>query len=102
MYWETLTDRNAVKSVGLANHHAGISIEKWNAFVDWNADDYTSLKQWMGLGTSNFYLSMADINRTVLGYAGIQPTDVNSVSVVVFPSVYQQKPVVVQMQVYPT
>lgn len=99
-YWETLNDRNMVKQIGLIDHQGGISQAKWDAFMDWNGDDYPALTQWMGIPDYNFYLSISDTNRTVLEVAGTQPTDVNNVSVVIYPSIYQHEPVMVQVQVY--
>ncbi len=100
VYWESLSDRNAVKQIGLVDHHAGISRAKWNAFVDWNGDDYSSLKNGMGTPGHDFYITISDVNRTVLAVAGTGPIDVNNVSVITYPSRFNEQVVMVQLQVY--
>ncbi len=99
-YWETLSDRNSVQSVGLMGEGRAISTSKWAAFQDWNADDYYSLLRVIGLSDQNMYVTLSDVNRIVISYVGISPADVNEVNSVVFSSVYRQQPVVVQVQVY--
>jgi hypothetical protein len=100
VYWDSLSDRNGVKQIGLIDHEGGISTPKWNAFVDWNGDDYPSLKEGLRIPDYHFYLTISDSNHGVIARAGTAPIDSNEVSVSVLPSFYKQKPVFVQVQVY--
>lgn len=100
VYWENLADRNAIFRAGLAAAGNEISIAKWNAFLDWNAADYPSLKNRLGLADKDFYITLADVNRIVLTRAGTGPTDSNNVALVMLPAVYRGVPVILHLQVY--
>lgn len=98
--WETYTDRNNVKMIGLIDHEGGISTDKWNQLQDWNSDDYSSLKTWLGIPDRNIYITISDVNHSTLEAAGLSPSDVNSVSTAVLPSFFDGELVFVQVQVY--
>lgn len=100
-YWENLSDRNSVLSVGLSDSGGGLSYAKWLAFTDWNADDYHSLKLKMGLLDQNFMVKILDVNKNSLYSVGISPVDRNEVHVHTWPSSLNGSPVFVQVQVYP-
>ncbi len=99
-YWNFISDKNNVQSVGLMDTSWGISTPKWNAFKDWNANDYYLLKSRMGIPDQNFYLTISDTNKTVLDAVGISPQDKNEVTVIIRPSIFNGNPVMVQIQVY--
>ncbi len=100
MNWETLSDRNQVKALGLIDHGGIISSEKWEELRDWNGDDYPSLKSWLGIADQNFYIQIVDLNRNTVSKAGIAPLDVNSVTAMVLPAYYDGDLVYVQLQVH--
>lgn len=99
-FWHTLSDRNAVFAVGLTDNGVEVSPQKWSAFLDWNANDYSSLTQKMGLENENFYITISDVNKNILTRAGIAPVDKNQISVMVIPIVYASQSAVASMQVY--
>ena len=100
IFWESLTDRNTIKSVGVSNTPGNISYSKWLAFRDWNGDDYPSLARALGIGDLNFYITISDSNKTILTQAGTAPVDKNQISVVTLPVVYQSQAVIAAVQVY--
>lgn len=100
IFWESLSDRNSVKSVGVSNTPGNISSAKWNAFRDWNGDDYPSLARALGIGDLNFYITISDVNKAILTQAGTAPVDRNQISVVTFPVVYQSQGAIAAVQVY--
>ena len=100
VFWESLSDRNSVKSAGVSNTPGAISSTKWSAFRDWNGDDYPSLARAMGIGDLNFYITISDANKTILTQAGTAPVDKNQISVVTLPVVYQSQGAVASVQVY--
>lgn len=99
-FWDTNSDRTSVKSVGVSTNGVEISPQKWNAFLDWNADNYPELAHRMGVGDLNFYLTISDVNKNILSRAGTSPINKNHVSVVTFPVVYESKGAVATLQVY--
>lgn len=100
LYWNTLSDRNQVMSLGLIGYGGSLSPAKWEQFRDWNADDYSNLKSRMGMGDQNFHLLIMDINRDTLSQAGIAPVDVNEVASITLPAYYNGDLVYVQLQVH--
>ncbi len=99
-HWESLADRNAVTRIGLIDHGGTISVAKWEALQDWNANDYPSLASWLGIADQNFHLLIMDINRTTISQAGIAPSDVNAVASMTLPAFYDGELVYVQLQVH--
>lgn len=99
-YWETLVDRSTITRIGLSPTPGEVSSEKWNAFLDWNADDYGDLAQSLGIGDVNFYISIMDENKNVISQVGISPVDKNQVSAVLIPTVFNSLPAVASVQVY--
>lgn len=100
IFWESLSDRNSVDSVGVTNSPGAVSQAKWLALRDWNGDDYPSLARAMGIGDLNFYITISDVNKNVLTHAGTAPVDKNQISVVTLPVVYQSQGTVAAVQVY--
>ncbi len=98
--WESYSDRNEVKMIGLMNESGEMSLAKWSSFIDWNATDYSSLKSSLGIPDQNFYITLSDLNFNILSKAGTAPIDINKVSALTLPSIYQGKMVMVQLQVY--
>lgn len=99
-YWESLTDRNSVISLGLMGFGGTLSPDKWSQLRDWNGDDYSGLKSRMGMGDQNFHILILDINRDTLSQAGIAPSDVNEVASITLPAYYEGQVVYVQLQVH--
>lgn len=100
VYWETLSDRSSITAIGLVSIPGEVSPTKWNALVDWNADDYADLATRLGIGDVNFYISISDENKTILSQVGISPTDKNQVSGVLIPVIFNALPAVASVQVY--
>lgn len=100
IFWESFSDRNSVKSVGVSNTPGNISSTKWIAFRDWNGDDYPSLARALGIADLNFYITISDANKSILTQAGTAPIDKNQISVVTLPVVYQSQGAVAAVQVY--
>jgi hypothetical protein len=86
--------------VGVSLRGAEISSPKWNALLDWNADDYPDLAHRLGISDKNFYITIMDTNKLVISQLGISPTDKNQVSAILFPVVYRSQPAVASVQVY--
>ncbi|MDP2665972.1 MAG: hypothetical protein Q8P05_00510 [Candidatus Diapherotrites archaeon] len=100
VYWDHLSDRNGITSVGLIENGMQISSSKWAALRDWNGDDYPSLKTALRIPDVNFYITLQDTNRQTLSQAGTAPVDVNQVNVIVIPTVYAGENVVAILQVW--
>jgi hypothetical protein len=98
--WEIESDRNAVESIGLVDERGVISTDKWSQFRDWNGDDYSSLRTWLGIPDQNFHLLITDLNQSTVSQAGITPSDVNAVASFTLPAVYAEELVYVQLQVH--
>jgi hypothetical protein len=100
VYWETLTNRSSITSVGVMSNPGEVSSAKWNALLDWNNDDYGELAARLGIGDVNFYITISDENKIILYQVGIAPVDKNQVSGVLIPVVFNSFPAVAAVQVY--
>lgn len=98
--WEYLSDRNNIRAVGLIGNGSTISPQKWSSFRDWNANDYASLKQNLGISDKNFYFYITDTNKNIIAYAGISPTNARRVSSSTFATTYLGGPVMATLQVH--
>ena len=99
-YWEDAGDWNAVSLIGLSDGGGFISPSKWSALQDWNGEDYPSLLSHFGIPDRNFYLSMWDLNHSLIEETGLPPVDANTVSSITLPSLYEGEIVMVQLQVH--
>lgn len=98
--WEVLSDRNQISALGLADHGGALSAQKWEELQDWNGDDYSSLRVWLGVADQNFSIQILDLNRNTISQVGIAPLDANSVAAMVLPAFYEGELVYVQLQVH--
>ncbi len=99
-YWESLADRNGVVTIGLMNPPGSISSTKWNALQDWNASDYPSLKNALGVPDTDVYITIFDAERNPVSAWGISPADSNRVGAVSIPTRYNGAIAIIQVQVH--